>query len=141
MRRDDDAPVVFLVDRALGSRKVAQALIDAGEKVEVHDDHFVQDTFDVDWIPVVGGRAWFVLTKDDGLRRRPAELFAIRAASLGVFALAHGNLTGDAMASAFVAALPSMKALARRKERPFLAGVLRNGRVRLRMAAADFFRL
>ena len=141
MPRDDPRPIEFFVDRALGSRKVAQALIAAGEVAHVHDELFAQDTLDVEWIPTVGARGWFVLTKDDALRRRVAELLAIRAASLGVFALARASLTGDEMAEVFVAALPSMKAIARRKERPFVAGVLRDGGVRMRLTAADLFRV
>ena len=38
--------LVFFIDRALGSRRVAQALRDVGATVEVHDDHFAKDAAD-----------------------------------------------------------------------------------------------
>lgn len=46
MPRPTDAPTYF-VDRSLGSHDVPAALRAAGPIVEVHDDHFTQDTTDV----------------------------------------------------------------------------------------------
>ncbi len=35
-----EAKIVFFIDRSLGKTHVVNALIDIGELVEIHDDHF-----------------------------------------------------------------------------------------------------
>jgi hypothetical protein len=42
-------PLTFFIDRPLG-RGVGEDLRAAGLRVELHDDHFAQDTQDVDWV-------------------------------------------------------------------------------------------
>ena len=61
------------MDRALGRRLVAE-LRAAGLTVEAHDDHFAQDTEDVDLFPAVGARGWVFLTKDKAIKKRDNEL-------------------------------------------------------------------
>ena len=62
---------------ALGKRIVAQALRELGETVEIHDDYFLPDAKDEDWLLEVGKRRWLVLTKDDRIRYRITERMAI----------------------------------------------------------------
>jgi hypothetical protein len=66
-------PITFFIDRCLGSKKVADALRNAGLTVEIHDAHFAPDALDVDWLPQVGARQWVVLTKDANISRRTSE--------------------------------------------------------------------
>ncbi len=132
-----DASLVFFLDRSVGSVKVATALRAAGAEVAIHDDLFTPDALDTEWLPYVGERGWVVLSKDDRLRHRKIELVAIRSASVGVFILTSGNLTGDLMAEAFVAALPRMRAITGRETRPFVATVARNGDVRVKLKTTD----
>lgn len=40
----------FFIDRSLGSQGVAQALRNAGARVEVHDDHFAVNEQDTVWL-------------------------------------------------------------------------------------------
>lgn len=49
------------------------ALREAGWSVETHDDHFTQDTKDVDLLPEVGRRGWILLTQDARIRYHAAE--------------------------------------------------------------------
>lgn len=79
--------LVFFIDRSLGRRYVAQALRDAGAKVEIHDDHFPQTTSDVDWLTEVGKRGWVVLSKDERIRRNRIERGALVAARVRAFFL------------------------------------------------------
>ena len=53
-------PWIFFVDRSLGGHVVAQALREAGEQVEVHDDHFARDATDETWLAEVGAKGWIV---------------------------------------------------------------------------------
>jgi predicted nuclease of predicted toxin-antitoxin system len=110
---------------------VATALRTAGVEVEIHDDHFAQNATDAHWLAVVGQRNWVVLTKDDRIRYHPAELQALRQASVAAFILTAKNLTGPEMAAAFVAALPGIHKTLASQSRPFVAAVDRHGRIRL----------
>jgi PIN like domain len=53
-------PITFFIDRCLGSKKVADALRQAGLTVEIHEDHFAPDALDVDWLTEVGAWQWVV---------------------------------------------------------------------------------
>ena len=67
----------FFIDRALGRKYVADALRNAGAKVEVHEDHFLPDAPDTEWLPEVSQRGWLILTKDDAIGRNILEQVAI----------------------------------------------------------------
>jgi uncharacterized protein with PIN domain len=56
--------LVFFLDRSLGKKIIAEALRTAGADVRIHDDIFIQDAQDVEWLPEVGQKGWIVLTKD-----------------------------------------------------------------------------
>jgi hypothetical protein len=49
-------PLIVFLDRSLGKHIVAEALRQAGAAVEVHDDHFLQDARDEEWLREVGQR-------------------------------------------------------------------------------------
>ena len=51
------------------------------------------------WLAEAGARNWIVLAKDERIRRRPAELSAIRAARVKAFYLTAGGLKGEVQAS------------------------------------------
>jgi len=58
----------LFLDRSLGRRQVAEALRNAGARIEIHDDHFGPETTDEDWLREAGRRGWIVLTKDARIR-------------------------------------------------------------------------
>ena len=124
-------PLVFFIDRSLGTKIVAQALREIGETVEIHDDHFVPDAKDEDWLLEVGKRGWIVFTKDDRIRYRVTERTAIVTAKVRAFVLTSTQLQGTEMAAAFIEALPRIKRLVASKARPFIARVSRTGKVSL----------
>jgi uncharacterized protein with PIN domain len=92
------AQPTFFIDRALGRKAVAEALRQAGAKVEVHDDHFSDRALDVEWLPIVAQRGWLILTKDDAIGRRLLERIAVASSGARVFILASGHLTGQGTA-------------------------------------------
>ncbi len=44
-------------------------------------------TKDVDWIPVVAGQGWIIITRDKAIRRRPAEAKVVKQESARLFAI------------------------------------------------------
>lgn len=62
-------------------------LREAELRIELHDDHFPQETRDKDWLPVVGRRGWVVLTADVRIRYRGIEIDALMRAGVRCFAL------------------------------------------------------
>lgn len=120
---------IFYIDRALGRRYVAEALRNAGATVEIHDDHFLPDAPDTEWLPEVSRRGWIILTKDDAIGRNILEQIAVASSDAKVFVLALGNMTGEEMANTFTQALKRMENIARSNQPPFIAKVYKHGRV------------
>jgi hypothetical protein len=131
-------PFTFFIDRALGAHRLAAALREGGHTVEVHDDHFPQDTPDVDWIRVVGEQGWVLLTKDAAIRRNELERRALVAAKVAAFMLGNGQLAAADMARAFLDAVPRIHKVLRRYEPTTVATVTRSGGVSLLYANATW---
>ena len=120
MQREE---VVFFVDRCLGAHTVPDALREAGANVEVHGAHFPPDASDTDILRFVGARGWAFLSKDENVRRRPAERQALVEANVAAFILTAGRAKGEVTAAAFVAALARMHGVCRAYARPVIATV------------------
>ncbi len=122
----------FFLDRSLGRHTVAAALREAGAKLLIHDDLFPQTATDVEWLNEAGKNNWLVLTKDERIRYRIAEIEALRKARVKAFVLtARKDLTGQEMAEIFVKALPKIHRIASKQQPPFIAKVGRDGSVTL----------
>jgi len=127
-------PEVF-VDRSLGRRKVPDALRAAGLDVTViaHDDVFAQDTDDEVWLREAGRRGWIVLTKDEGIRRKPGEQRIIVDAGVRCFCLhPTTGMRAEDMATILTSALPRITAIAESHKRRggFVYLIDRRGRIR-----------
>jgi len=70
-----------------------------------------------------------VLTKDDRIRYRTIERAALIRARVAMFVLASGNLRGEEMAQALIAALPRIRRFLAKNCPPFIARVTRSGTV------------
>jgi predicted nuclease of predicted toxin-antitoxin system len=116
----------FFVDRCLG-RHVEITLRAAGLKVQFHDDHFTDDTQDVDWYDTVAANGWIALTKDKEMRRVELEREAIIACKLRMFTLPSGNLRGDQMAQIFLDNRLRMARFIRQHAAGFIAVVSKGG--------------
>jgi hypothetical protein len=120
--------LVFFIDRSLGRKCVAQALREAGARVEVHDDHFAQHTPDVDWLAEVGQRGWVVLSKDERIRRNRIERDALNAARVRAFFLTQQDITGPEMADLFKSVLRGMENRAVSQPAPFIYTISRGAK-------------
>ncbi len=124
-------PLTFFVDRSLGRIKVVEALRAANQAVVLHEDVFPQNAKDRAWLAEAGRNAWVVLSKDKHIQTRPNELAALLEAGVAAFVLTSGNVTGQQMAAAYVAALPKMIRMLESHERPFVARITTAGDVAL----------
>jgi hypothetical protein len=117
--------IKFFVDRSLG-KSIVVALREAGflaySMAEVYGEQEAQRLPDEVWLRDAGDKGWVVLTKDDAIRRRPAERDALIAAGVRVFCLTAGQLRGAEQTQRFIANRERIFRQAR-SEGPFIYGV------------------
>lgn len=97
----------FFFDRSLGKRS-AQLLRKAGYEVHLVADLYPNDAQEVpdqEWIADGCQRGWLLLTKDQRIRYRGAELAALEGR---MFCLAAGNLSVAEAAQRFIDAMPAI---------------------------------
>lgn len=96
----------FFIDRSLGRIKVPGRLRAAGWSLTTLAEHYGipmdEDVEDVEWLARAGTRGWAVLMKDERIRRRPAELAALRAAGVHAFCIANASLNSDQQVQLFL---------------------------------------
>lgn len=129
-RRDE---LTFFVDRSLGKSIVA-GLRATGLQVfsmaDVYGEAAAQLLPDEVWLRDAGESDWVVLTKDDAIRRRPAERDALTEAEVRVFCLTNRNMRAAAQTERFVANRHRIVRVAR-KPGPYIYGVYEAGLRRL----------
>lgn len=101
-----------------------------GARVEIHDDYFDRNSYDKDWLRIVGERNWVVLTKDKKIASRRLELLAVAQGNVRLFAFVGGDVSGVVVAQAFVNALENMQRFMRGNQAPFIAKVYQSGLVK-----------
>jgi uncharacterized protein with PIN domain len=120
---------VFFIDRSIGKHKVAEALRNAGELVEVHDDHFPNNTKDQNWLPVVAAKGWIILTADQKILTRKLELEAVKNSKAKLFVYASNQMSGEKWSAAFLAAATKIKRIAASSSGYLIAKVYIGGKV------------
>lgn len=108
----------FFVDNNL-STKLAKGMKEFGEDVVHLTDHFDEDEDDPIWLKYIGSNGWILITRDLAVRRRPAELQALREHNVGAFFLGGKNRSRCELVQQVVRNWPRMKELARRSRKPF----------------------
>ncbi|MEW5876242.1 MAG: DUF5615 family PIN-like protein [Candidatus Zixiibacteriota bacterium] len=76
----------FFFDNNL-SRQLSNGMRAFGEDSVHLLDRFPQGTPDLEWIPIVATEGLFLITRDEEIRRNPAERQALTECKLGVFFL------------------------------------------------------
>lgn len=128
-----DKPPEFFVDRSLG-KSIVEGLRDAGLTVhsmaDVYGEKQSQRLTDETWLHDAGRNGWIVLTKDDAIRRRPAEREALIEAAVRVFCLTKRNLRGAEQTARFVV---NRNRIIRQSSKPgpYIYGVYEHGLRRL----------
>lgn len=106
MRPTSQQPPEFFIDRSLG-KSITEGLRAAGLTVHtmasVYGEASAQQLPDEVWLRDAGENGWIVLTKDDAIRRRPAEREALIEAGVRVFCLTNAQLRGKEQSARFVA--------------------------------------
>ncbi len=119
------------MDRSLG-RALGDKLRDAGWKVEIHDQHFAENTPDDEWLVTVGERGWVVLTKDKAIRRKAIEKEAVINAKVRIFTLPNGSMTGQEMADAYLNSRAKIGRFLKDNAAPFIAVVYQDAKANIR---------
>lgn len=125
-----ERPVIFL-DRAIDGHLLADALQELGANIRRHRNEFKDDEDDSVWLPEVGRRGWFVLTRDARIRYNPLEIKALTVAAVGAFVFVPKNLTGAEIASIISAALTVIERAATSTKRPFIYKIYRDGSLKM----------
>lgn len=133
MARRAENPLEFFVDRSLG-KSIVEALRAEGLTVysmaEVYGEEEAQRLADEVWLRDAGENDWVVLTKDDAIRRRPAERDALMEAAVRAFCLTTARLRGSEQVERFV--LNRHRILQQAREPgPYIYGVYESGLKRL----------
>lgn len=133
MARPPEKPLEIFVDRSLGKSIVA-GLRNAGLVVysmaDVYGETQGQGLHDEVWLRDSGERGWVIFTKDDAIRRRPAERDALISAGARVFCLTNRNLRAAEQTERFVKNRDRILRQAKRSG-PYIYGVYETGLKRL----------
>lgn len=116
----------FFIDRSLGRKQIPDALRARGFVVHTMFSVFgarEESVSDAEWLEIAGRNRWLVLTKDDQIRRNPAEIAAIQAHSARVLCITSANLTGALQVSRILQNLTRIIGIAEREVPPYVYGI------------------
>lgn len=108
----------FLIDENL-SRKLADGMKGFGENVIHLTEVYPCGTEDEVWLQYVGENNLVVITRDEKIRWRPAELNTFKSKKVGAFFLAGKNVSGWRLVQQLVRNWPRIKELAEKTTRPY----------------------
>ncbi len=110
--------MTFFFDNNL-SKQLSDGMRAFGEDATHLLDHFEPGAEDQVWIPKIAANGWFLITRDEEIRRRPAEKSALVASKLGVFFLGGKQRTRCQIIRQLVRHWPRIKELAAKTRPPF----------------------
>ena len=101
----------FFVDNNL-SKDLADGMKAFGESVSHLQDHFPENAGDAEWLPFIGSNDYILITRDERIRSKPAELRALRIYKVGAFFLGGKHRTRCQLIQQLVRNWPQIKELA-----------------------------
>lgn len=108
----------FFIDNNL-SLQLAQGMKAFGENVDHLQNHFPNDAPDTEWLKYIGTNDFFLITRDDMIRRNPAEIAAFRSHYVGAFFLGGKNRSRCEIIQQLVRNWPRIKETASKTAKPF----------------------
>ena len=118
VRGDASGRMRFFFDNNL-SPHLAKGMLAFQEDVTHLVEHFAPDAKDVDWLPVIASNKWPLVTRDERIRKNPAELNALRRYGIGAFFLGGKNRNRCQIIQQLVRNWPRIKELASKTSPPF----------------------
>lgn len=109
------------------SPHLAAGLYAFGEDVIHLRDKFPGATNDCEWLEFVGKSGRFLITRDQKIRWRPAEIAALKEHRIGAFFIAGKQLDRCTLVRQVVRCWPELKTIAVKKKRPFMYAVRPGG--------------
>lgn len=86
--------MTFFFDNNLSFR-LAEGLRGFGEGVRHLRDEFDPATPDTVWLPEIGRRGWYLITRDKRIARKPAEVRALKGAGIGGFVFVQQRISSS----------------------------------------------
>ena len=123
-----DVPPLF-IDRDAWSRRLGNALYEAGIRYIAHAQGFKAESADIEWIEAASRERWIAITRDQNIRRKPNELAAIRESRVVIFVFTSGNLSAADTARILLSALPAVYRHAKGARRPALFSIRKDGSI------------
>ena len=108
----------FFIDNNL-SPQIARGMKEFGEDAVHLNEYFAPDTEDPVWLARIGSEGWVLITKDERVRYRPAELTAFKEHKVGAFFLGGKQKGRCEIIRQVVRNWPRMKEFAAKTRRPF----------------------
>ncbi len=110
--------MTFFIDANLGEQ-IARGMQGFGEDVVHLKDCFDEGEADEVWLKHIGAKGWFLLTRDERIRWKPAERAALRTHNIGAFFLGGKNLKRWQLIEQVVRNWTRIQQLARSTQPPF----------------------
>lgn len=108
----------FFIDNNL-SPSLARGMKAFGEAVDHLQEHFPKDTADTEWLEYIGNNDFFLVTRDNAIRKNPAELQSLKRHGVGAFFLGGKSRTRCELIQQLVRNWPRIKEYATRQKKPF----------------------
>lgn len=122
--------VVFFLDRSTG-KQLAINLRLLGLNVETHDNHFPQNSLDVEWLTYCGELGWVVISSDRAIKSNTLEKRVLQESGVAAFFFTSANLTSDHQFEIFTKALSKIAKIVLSERRPFIARIAKDSTVEL----------
>jgi hypothetical protein len=109
---------------------LARALTEHGFRVLTRHEVFAanQQVDDPMWLDRCGRERWVAITKDKGIRHRPAEIQMVLQARVRMFIISAGGLTALEQAELIVEAIPAMRRWVLSTPPPFAVRIMSGAR-------------
>lgn len=127
--------LVIFLDECVGGHRIAKLLRARGHEVRIPSEpgSVPKGLPDSEWTQQIADRGWVAVTRDKRIQNRTAEKQAVAQAKLALFVLrTSGSLNGAEIVEIIDQAVPRMVKYLSDNEPPFIAGIYREGRVKLR---------